>query len=374
MSNKGSAINWIQLYIVPGLIFQSVIVGGGYGTGREIAEFFLINGPLGAVLGMIVSCLIWGAVLAVAFEFARITKSYNYRSFFKALLGRYWIAFEIIYLLIGLLVLAVLGSAAGEIVAQLFDIPSVYGAIVLMTFIGLLTYFGSKVIERVFVGWSVLLYVTYFLLLMSTFNMFGTQIIDTLKTAEIKGNWALDGVRYAAYNLNGLAAVLFVVPRFTQTKHAVGAGLWAGLLAILPGILVLFVLLSAYPGVNQAAVPVVSVLASLQLVWLLVLFQSMLFGTFIETGAGIIHAVNERIADSYSAQGKKLPDIMRAIIAVGALIVAIFLADVFGIISLIAKGYGSLSYAYIAVVIIPLMTLGLWRVIQAYRDNTPVKS
>jgi uncharacterized membrane protein YkvI len=243
-----------------------------------------------------------------------------------------------------------------------------------MTFIGLLTYFGSKVIERVFVGWSVLLYVTYFLLLMSTFNMFGTQIIDTLKTAEIKGNWALDGVRYAAYNLNGLAAVLFVVPRFTQTKHAVGAGLWAGLLAILPGILVLFVLLSAYPGVNQAAVPVVSVLASLQLVWLLVLFQSMLFGTFIETGAGIIHAVNERIADSYSAQGKKLPDIMRAIVAVGALITAIFLADAFGIISLIAKGYGSLSYAYIAVVIIPLMTLGLWRVIQAYRDNTPVKS
>ena len=28
-------------YLLPGFIFQSLIIGGGYGTGRELVEFFL---------------------------------------------------------------------------------------------------------------------------------------------------------------------------------------------------------------------------------------------------------------------------------------------------------------------------------------------
>ena len=33
-------------YLIPGIAFQSVVIGGGYGTGREIVEFFLASGPL----------------------------------------------------------------------------------------------------------------------------------------------------------------------------------------------------------------------------------------------------------------------------------------------------------------------------------------
>ena len=145
-----------------GLVFQSVIVGGGYGTGREITEFFLVHGALGGFFGMLISRLVWGAVLAVAFELARITKSYNYKSFFQALLGRFWWLFEVIYLLIALLVLGCgRPSAAGEIIiSQLLDVPAVIGVLTLMLFVGILTFFGSKLIERVFVGWSALLFLT----------------------------------------------------------------------------------------------------------------------------------------------------------------------------------------------------------------------
>jgi uncharacterized membrane protein YkvI len=30
----------IRIYIVPRAVFQSVMIGGGYGTGREIVEHF----------------------------------------------------------------------------------------------------------------------------------------------------------------------------------------------------------------------------------------------------------------------------------------------------------------------------------------------
>lgn len=368
MPNYNRWARGFSIYLVPGLVFQSVIVGGGYGTGREITEFFLIHGALGGLIGMLVSCLVWGAVLAIAFEFARITKSYNYKTFFQALLGRFWWLFEVIYLLIALLVLAVLGSAAGEIISQLLGVPAVVGVLTLMLFVGILTFFGSKLIERVFVGWSALLFFTYIALFASTFTSFHDEIIGHFDGASLfgasSGVWAVDGVRYAAYNLNALAAVLFIVPRFMKTQHAVGAGLLAGVVAIVPGIFVFLTLLANYPGVLTAPVPVIEVLSTLNLVWLLVLFQVMLFGTFIETGTGVIHAVNERVANTFQTNRKPFPQWLRAAIALGFLFIATFLANEIGIISLIASGYGLLSYAYIAVVILPLLTIGLVRVIR----------
>ena len=39
--------NGIMKYLIPGFIFQSVVIGGGYGTGAEIAQYFGVNGMLG---------------------------------------------------------------------------------------------------------------------------------------------------------------------------------------------------------------------------------------------------------------------------------------------------------------------------------------
>ena len=31
--------------ILPGLAFKAIVIGGGYATGRELAEYFLPSGP-----------------------------------------------------------------------------------------------------------------------------------------------------------------------------------------------------------------------------------------------------------------------------------------------------------------------------------------
>ena len=75
-------------YLLPGFVFQSVVIAGGYGTGRELVEFFLNYGPLGGLLGMLlVTTVIWSLILAVTFEFSRKFRAYDYRTFFKKLLG-----------------------------------------------------------------------------------------------------------------------------------------------------------------------------------------------------------------------------------------------------------------------------------------------
>ena len=74
--------NW-RAYIIPGLIFQSVLVGGGYATGRELVEFFMPSGAWGGVFGLCMAGIMFALILGVAYEFARITKSYDYRTFCK---------------------------------------------------------------------------------------------------------------------------------------------------------------------------------------------------------------------------------------------------------------------------------------------------
>ena len=67
-------------YLLPGFVFQSVVIGGGYGTGRELVEFFLKYGPLGGFLGMVcVTTVMWSVTLAVFFECVRVFKSRGFK-------------------------------------------------------------------------------------------------------------------------------------------------------------------------------------------------------------------------------------------------------------------------------------------------------
>ncbi len=128
------ATRFFQRYLLPGFVFQSVVIGGGYGTGRELAEFFLTYGPIGGLLAMtLISAVIWSAVSAVSFEFARIYQAYDYRGFLKHLLGRAWVLFEISYVALLLIVLAVIAAAAGSMLRETFDLPYVVGVVGIMT-------------------------------------------------------------------------------------------------------------------------------------------------------------------------------------------------------------------------------------------------
>ncbi|MGW8181978.1 MAG: hypothetical protein ACWGQW_24890, partial [bacterium] len=100
----------------------------------------------------------------------------------------------------------------------------------------------------------------------------------------------------------------------------------------------------------------------------LVIYQVVLLGTLIQTGTGFIHAVNERIQSSLRAQGKELPRWMRPVIAVVLLSIGFSLAT-FGIIALIAKGYGSLSWGVFIIYFIPLMTVGLFKIAKKVQNS-----
>ena len=352
-------MNFFRLYLLPGFVFQSVVIGGGYATGRELVAFFFEVGPIGGMLGLLVSGLVFGAVLAVGFELARMTGAYDYRQFMKVLLGRFWVAFEITFLCMLLLVLSVVGSASGELFASVFGLPALSGTLVLMALIALLTFYGSDVIKRVFSAWSILLYAVYIALFVMAFLNYGPAIGETFQNAELTSGWISSGILYSGYNVAVLPLVLFAITGHQTRKQTMGAGFMAGAIAIIPALIFYTAMMAKYPEIGDEAVPATFLMAAMNAPVLELIFQIVIFGTFIETGAALLHGVNERLDKTIEERGSTLPQWVRPVVAIGCLLVAIFGAAQVGIVDLIAQGYATLTLAFIVVLIVPMLTIGV---------------
>ncbi|PKP93832.1 MAG: hypothetical protein CVT77_04320 [Alphaproteobacteria bacterium HGW-Alphaproteobacteria-16] len=367
MAGTGEKASWFQRFLLPGLALKAVIIGGGYATGRELAEYFVPAGPWGGLAGMLLATAIWSVVAAITFALARILHAYDYRSFFHHLYGPGWIVFELSYLLFVILILAVFGAAAGEIGAATFGWPQALGSVLLAIAILATTAFGTATVERLFKYASMLIYAVYALFLVIALASFGGAIADGFAAAPPpSAGWVQGGITYASYNIVGAAIILPVLRHLTSRRDAVIAGAIAGPLSMLPAILFFVAMMAFYPAIGAEALPSDFLLRQMAVPGFAILFQLMIFAALLESGVGAIHAINERISGAVEAQGRApLSAKMRAII--GAIILAgcMFVAARIGLIDLIASGYRFLAWLFLAVYIVPLLTLGLWRLLRA---------
>lgn len=361
--------SFFRRYLLPGFIYQSVIIAGGYATGREIVEFFFGPGPLGGLLGILIAMMIWSISLAACFELARVTKSFDYQTYFKQTLGPASVLFEITYTLQIILVISIVGAAAGELLEENYGVSAIWGTSIMMVSVGILVFYGSNLIEKFLSAWSILLYIAYAAFVVMCINVFGDQIAENFKTVPIGEGWLIGGLTYSGYNLATIPAVLFCIRHLKTRKEAIGAGLLAGPIAMIPAVFFFVAMMGFYPDIQEQSLPVNYLLNILEVPAFKIIFEIILFGTFIETSTAMIHSVNERIAVSFENKNKLMPRVMRPAIAFGILFTAIVLATKFGIVNLISEGYGTLTYIFIILIIPPLFTIGIWKIFKIKQIN-----
>ena len=356
--------DWFRRYLLPGFVFEAAVIAGGYATGRELVEFFLPSGPWGGLLGMLVSMLFWSAVLMISFELARRFQTFDYRSFFKKLLGPGWILFEICYLLLMIIILAVMGAAAGEIVHSLFGLPKLVGSAGMIALTGLLLVYSSATIER-FLALSVgYLYLVYIIFVVWSIVGFGDRIADALASEPVGDTWFKAGITYAGYNVATLPAVLFCIRYLKRPRETLIAGFLAGPLGMLPGVLFFIAMIGYHDELASVSLPSAFLLGKLGAPWFEWAFQIAVLLTLVDTGVALLHSINERVAKVYEEKSKPMPQAMRPALAVGIMVISVYAAAAIGLVDLIAKGYGYLTYAFIVLLIIPVLTIGLWQLLR----------
>ena len=274
--------------------------------------------------------------------------------------------------LVLVLILAVFGAAAGAVGEAVFGWPTLYGTLCLMTGIALFTMFGNASVERLFKWVSIFLYGVYAVFVVLSFFAFGDRILVNFAAPAPHEGWVLGGFTYAGYNVVGAVIILPVLRHLTSNKNALIAGALAGPLAMIPALLFFICMIAYYPQIGSEALPSDFLLQRLNFPAFHYLFQLMIFLALLESGTGCVHAFNERIAEAYAARkGGSLSKSARLWITGALLLGSIFLAARFGLVTLIARGYRGLAYMFLAVFVLPVMTLGVWQLLTRSKATPP---
>ena len=185
-------------------------------------------------------------------------------------------------------------------------------------------------------------------------NNFSIEIINAFQNQDRNTSLWKGGVKYAAYNIGLAPAIFFCTKHLKSKNEAIFSGILAGVIGILPAFFMYISMLSFNSDILQSTFPVNIVLDALGYDYLKVFFQIILFGTFIETGASLIHGLNQRVFDSFS----NVSNNHRITFSLIALVISIFLSEKIGLIKLISNGYGMITWGYWLVFVIPVLIIG----------------
>lgn len=123
-----------------------------------------------------------------------------------------------------------------------------------------------------------------------------------------------------------------------------------------------------YPDVIPQALPFYFVIGGLSIPIISVLYFIALTGTIVQTAIGVLEGVAERI-DGWmqDKHNRALDRNGRSLVGAGTMIASSVLSG-FGVIDLVARGYGSLAWGSVAFFIAPALTIGMWRIIK-HKDS-----
>lgn len=347
-------MRFIAVYVTPPSVFVAVLIGGGYGTGREIVEFFSQYGFYGGIAGLMAAFIALTVILGCTFDLSRRLQAYDYVSFFKWLIGPLWWLYEILYILLALLVLGVLSSAAGEMLQQEFGItpPNAYALTTLL--LGVLIIFGREVLQRVFMLWSVGMFTAF-----AAYFLFVYQSIEEtsliFETHSVSAVAISGGLLYVMYNVAIAPVLLFATQSFVSAREAWCSAFLTAAAVLMPAILFHWSFSVVAIDVANEPVPVYSVIDQYAPATFKTLFVILLIGTVVQTGSGLIHGFIERCETSFGADVEySMPWGARLAITLGGLLVSWLLARI-GLISLIAAGYTAMGVCFAFVYIFPLL-------------------
>lgn len=237
-----------------------------------------------------------------------------------------------------------MASATGEIVNKTIGLNYWVGVIAVILAVGILNFYGTKVIEKFETYGTVALYAAYIIfgVLAISKNIGNIQhVLVTGDTSFVEGGSSIryiiwTGIVYVAYNLIVYPASFASLKRQTTRKESVISGIIAGVLMTVP--------------------------------WFITYFAFMGW-TLIETSTGVLHAFVERVNSTLSDYGKEtLTRGQSAVLTIVVLVIATVFSK-FGIIDLIAKGYEAMSYGTMIVYALPLLTVGIYKIVKASKNK-----
>jgi len=342
--------------------------GVGFATGNQEVNYFAKFGWYSIFLTVISM-----AILAMAYRNAlAIAKDYqtrDYRSFADALYHPYEKYFSVIFeigcILLTLVAVSTAIAGAGSLLQNTLAIPYGIGIACMGSILIVLTIFGAELIIRV------LKYKTYFLIgVLSLLCFLGLQaspnlsrIISTQETFDTSiwdAVWRM--LIYIGFQALAVVPIISTSHKIKTTRECNLFGLFGfllngGFLAV-----VTIMLLGFAPEILKESLPVYYVTTKLGFPWLKVVYSVLLFVALVGTAVSVTFSIVARFENSGLLKGMITNlRIRRATVSVVTMLICTGVS-VFGLTTLVVKGYGTLGYVGLLFVVIPELTIGTLKI------------
>lgn len=354
-----------------GMVLFSAHAGGGFATGNQANTYF-INLGWASLLSVIIAMFLLTMTMREAMIMFNDHKLTSYKDLFKTLFhpfDKLVIFFEIFFYIMVIMAIAAAISGAASALQEYIPVNYKFYVIIVGIIILALTMFGADLVRKVSTIMGVVILISAVgIYLIGSFkgeNIFNIFTVDFMEFGYSKVPMAIkNAFVYAGFQCVTLPTMIVcgkVLKNREEVKESMRFSFLINTIALILSVVMLSSWKSFYLNIESGVtLPTVLIIKEIGLNFLFVIYGICLVLCLLSTGVTttfgfVARFENIKILEKIESSTKK-----RAIVAAFIICLSMIISMV-GLTNIIKYGYGYCGYLAIAVVIIPLLTVGVYK-------------
>lgn len=367
--NKASMgkIGFMGIFAVACVLFGSH-AGGGFATGNQATQNYVVHGWVGVFTSVL-------AMLLLVLTIRECMIMYNtrglksYKELFETLyhpLDKLEIVFEIYFYIMVICAVGAVISGAATLFTELGIMPYLLAVVVVGVILLFLTIFGYKLVSQVSTVMSVIILICCAVIFIMGINAKAGEIGAIFSAAELPNGILLpilDAFKYAGFQAVVIPTMIKCGQPLKTQRNATKAMSISFVLNAAALALSCIMLLGWYADFTAAGateIPTLYICQQLGVDSLYWFYNIALFLCFVSTGVTTVFGVVARFENVRPLMKINKPIVRRVIVSACVMILSMAVSMV-GLSNIIKYGYGYCGYVGIAIIIIPFLTVGVYK-------------
>lgn len=354
-----------------GSVLFSAHAGGGFATGNQANTYYVglgWLGPISAVIAMLLLTLTMRE--AMIMYNSRGLKSH--KELFETLyhpLDKCYVLFEVFFYIMVLMAVAAAISGAASALNQYFGLNYYIGIVIVGALVLLLTIFGADLVRKVSTYMGIAILVTA--ITIYTIGIFKSKTLFTVMSADFSAvgfrnipKAILNAFTYAGFQCVTLPTMIACGTPLKGKKNC-SKSMWISFVMNSVALVLSVFMLMSWKGYYSSVeggstIPTLTVCTEMGMKWLTVIYGICLLLCLISTGVTTTFGFVARFENHKVFRKIKSQRVRSAVVSAFIIILSMTISLV-GLTNIIKYGYGYCGYLAIAIVVVPFLTVGVYK-------------
>lgn len=354
-----------------GSVLFSAHAGGGFATGNQANTYYVGLGWLGPISAVI-------AMLLLALTMREAMIMYNsrglksHKELFETLyhpLDKCYVLFEVFFYIMVLMAVAAAISGAASALNQYFGLNYYIGIVIVGALVLLLTIFGADLVRKVSTYMGIAILVTA--ITIYTIGIFKSKTLFTVMSADFSAvgfknipKAILNAFTYAGFQCVTLPTMIACGTPLKGKKNC-SKSMWISFVMNSVALVLSVFMLMSWKGYYSSVeggstIPTLTVCTEMGMKWLTVIYGICLLLCLISTGVTTTFGFVARFENHKVFKKIKSQRVRSAVVSAFIIILSMTISLV-GLTNIIKYGYGYCGYLAIAIVVVPFLTVGVYK-------------